>query len=236
MLSSTPLPTRQTRPNSSMFSSTPLPTRQTRQTRPNSSMLSSTPLPTHQTRPNPTLTPIVLSHASFNAEQYTDLLIVDATASSYRFKACGYRGCGQPHLAYSRLIARPSPYAVASRSASHTRRRLVVRLSGTPSCAHTLLPSHPLPLLDNLCPCLPHRIYRNDLGVTMDKGKLDYCRLGGSLYRQSRLFSSTAHAFNLFLCFRHTRFRCPRPHYRGSNPYRCLPDRQRDVFVGVPPL
>ncbi len=87
MLSSTPLPTRQTRPNSSMLSSTPLPTRQTR---PNSSMLSSIPLPTRQTRqtrPNPTLNPIVLSHASFNAQQYTDLLIVDATASSYRFKA-----------------------------------------------------------------------------------------------------------------------------------------------------
>jgi hypothetical protein len=58
---------------SSMLLSTPLFTRQTRRTR--------------RTRPIPTLTPIVLSHASFNAQQYTDLLIVDATASSYRFKA-----------------------------------------------------------------------------------------------------------------------------------------------------
>ena len=125
---------------SSMLSSNPLPTRQTRRTRPYSSMLSPTPLPTRQTRqtrPIPTLTPIVLSHASFNAQQYTDLLIVDATASSYRFKALVDTGAAvnliSPTLVESLgLLLTPlpavQPVILADRSSSAFQVRHHVRI------------------------------------------------------------------------------------------------------------
>jgi len=115
------LPSARAAPYSSMLLLTPLPTRQTRRTR--------------RTRPNPTLPPNVLSHASFNAQQYTDLLIVDATASSCRFKALVNTGAAvnliSPTLGHL-LTPLPAVQPVISKS-STTRLRFFPDLDHPPN-------------------------------------------------------------------------------------------------------
>jgi len=147
----------------------------------------------------------------------------DATASSCRYEALADTGAAvnliSPTLVESLgLLLAPLPavqpviLADGSSSAFQVRHHVRIRF-----CLPTLCRSWTISALVCRTGC------RNDLGVTMDKGKLDYCRLGGSLSRQSRLFSSTAHAFTLFFCFRHTRFRCPRPITEGLTPIDAFP-------------